>query len=334
MTRTDSSTTPLEAATDTVGSHAIEVFKMLGDETRLSILLALWESYDPHSPVNALSFTKLRNRVGIRQGQRFNYHLGKLVGSFVRKTDDGYSLTQPGLQLVQSIIAGTGIERPTLDSTEIDAECRICGSATSVTYRRGRVYQVCTGCDGEAFSNEEHPAGTLVGWTFEPTGLSNRTAEEVFTASTVKALARIALRFEEICPECSGRVEWSLDVCEAHEPASDGLCPTCGRVDEILVRETCSVCKSSGQGTPGLKVMVHPAVISFFYDHGIEAGFSGDTDYEDVLRTLALAETFETEVVSTDPVRIRVTVSHEADELRLVLDEEMTVVEVLEHARG
>lgn len=327
MGDTNSTDSPLEATAGVAGPHATDAFALLGDETRLAILLALWDAYEPHAEHNAVSFSELRDRVGLRQGTQFNYHLDKLVGRFVRKTDDGYELRRPARMLVQSIIAGTGLEEVRVEPTEIDASCELCGASTAITYENNYVYQVCTDCQGESAPGDGHPSGLLTGWTFEPTGVSNRTAEELFAASTIKNLSRIVLRFENVCPECSGRVEWALDICDDHDSATDDPCPTCGRHRAIIARETCTVCKSSGQGTPGIKVLLHPAVIAFYYDRGIEIGFTGTTDVRDVIQMLKLVETFEEDVVSQDPPRVRVTAPHDDDELQLLLDERLNVVD-------
>ena len=327
MTRTDHSETPLETAAGAAGPQATEAFSLLGNETRLAILLALWESYDPSTENDAVSFSELRERVDVRDSGQFNYHLSKLEDQFLRKTDEGYELRRSGLLLVQSIIAGTAIENPSFDPVEVDAPCPQCGAPTAITYDNVYVYQVCTECEGTFGAESDHPSGAFRGWTFEPTGLTDRTAEEVFAASTIKTFARILLRFEDICPECAGPVEWTLDVCADHDP-SDEACPNCGRADPARVRETCTVCKSAGHGTPGIKVLLHPAVVAFYYNHGIEIGMTGDTSFEDVIRTLELYRGFEEEVVSADPPRIRVTISHEDDELHLLLDEDMNVVDV------
>lgn len=327
MTDSDAAGSPLEGAAGAAGPHATAAFELLANETRLAILLALWDAYDPEVEGQGVSFSDLRSRVGVQDSGQFNYHLGKLEGRFIQKGDAGYRLRRAGLLLVQAVIAGTGIEEPKLEPTEIDAPCEHCGARTAVTYDNVYVYQVCTACEG-GDAGPEHPQGTLKAWTFEPTGLANRTAEEIFTASTVKNFGRIGLRFEEICPECSGPVEWTLDVCEDHADVSDGACPTCGREELVVVRETCTVCKSSGYGTPSIKVLLHPAVVSFLYDHGIEVGFTGHTDFSDVMRTLDLIDRFEEELVSDDPLRLRITVPCDGDELHLILDEHMDVVEV------
>lgn len=330
MANINSPKSPLEAAAGAAGPHTTEAFELLSNEVRLAILLALWEAYDPHGTDNTVSFSELRDGVGRPDSGQFNYHLDKLAGRYIQKAEGGYVLRRTGRMLVQSIIAGTGIEEPSLEPTEIDASCEFCGASTAITYENVYVYRVCTDCQGDPIPGNEHPPGMLSGWTFEPTGLSNRTAEEVFAASTLKTFGRIALRFEGICPECSGPVEWSLNVCEDHDHASDAKCVNCGRKEAIVAHETCTVCKSSGRGPPSIKVLSHPAVIAFYYDRGIEVGFTGNTGFADVIRTLNLSEAADEELVSDDPIRVRVTVSHEDDELHLVLDEEMNVVEVRE----
>lgn len=327
MTQSETNESPLQSAGGAVGPHATAAFGLLANETRLAILLALWEAYQPHEESNSVPFSELRNRVGVRDSGQFNYHLGKLQERFIRKTDAGYELKRVGLLLIQSIIAGTGIEEPSFEPTEIKAPCENCGAMTEISYDNVYVYQRCPEC-GKADHSSEHPPGLLKAWTFEPTGLSGRTAEEVFTASTIKNFARIALRFEDICPDCSGAVEWTLDVCEDHISSSDEVCPNCGREELAVVRETCTVCKSSGYGTPAIKVLFHPAVIAFFYNHGIEIGFTGDTDLIDIINTLNLVDQFDQKLASIDPIRLQISITADSDELQLILDEEMAVVDV------
>ena len=62
-------------------------FALLGDETRVGILQALGETPDEPVP-----FAELQGRVGMRDSGGFNYHLGKLRGSFVRRTEVGEAL--------------------------------------------------------------------------------------------------------------------------------------------------------------------------------------------------------------------------------------------------
>lgn len=62
-----------------------EAFAVLGDESRIDILKSLGEANDQ------LSFSELYERVDTPDSGQFSYHLDKLLGHFVRKTDDGYA---------------------------------------------------------------------------------------------------------------------------------------------------------------------------------------------------------------------------------------------------
>jgi DNA-binding transcriptional ArsR family regulator len=73
------------------------VFDLLSDGTRLAIVRALAEHRHDDPAHVALTFSELRERVGARDAGRFNYHLGKLRGVLVEKTDAGYRLTPRGV---------------------------------------------------------------------------------------------------------------------------------------------------------------------------------------------------------------------------------------------
>ncbi|WP_123538752.1 winged helix-turn-helix domain-containing protein [Halosimplex salinum] len=68
-----------------------DTFTLLSNETRVRILAALADS-----DAEAVRFSDLRSRVGVTDSGQFNYHLEKLRGELVAKTDDGYALTDAG----------------------------------------------------------------------------------------------------------------------------------------------------------------------------------------------------------------------------------------------
>ncbi len=97
--------TPLNTVAERVGEQTADAFEILGNETRLAILFALWEAMDPGSPLSepsdpAVSFSDLKERVGIRDSGQFNYHLDKLVGPFVDQSEEGYTLTNSAEQIL------------------------------------------------------------------------------------------------------------------------------------------------------------------------------------------------------------------------------------------
>jgi DNA-binding transcriptional ArsR family regulator len=105
-------------------ARAAEAFAALSDETRLAILLALWEAYDPDRGV---SFSALREALSDPDSGGFSYHLGKLRGRFLRETEGEYALSLVGLQFAEAVGGGVGIEESSLGRTDVDLPCRTCG---------------------------------------------------------------------------------------------------------------------------------------------------------------------------------------------------------------
>ena len=67
-----------------------EAFSVLGNRARLEILQTLGEADD------TLAYSELFARMEYDDSGNFSYHLDKLVGHFVAKTDAGYVLRRPG----------------------------------------------------------------------------------------------------------------------------------------------------------------------------------------------------------------------------------------------
>ena len=326
MADTDSPDSPLEAIAGAAGPSAAEAFELLANETRLAILLALWEAYEPFTPGAGLTFSELRERVGVRDSGQFNYHLGKLEGHFVDATEDGYKLQPAGEKVTRAVIGSAEPSSHDIDAVPIDVECARCGATTEISYRNGRLLQRCTECGGNFAESDTLPPGTLHVWRFEPAALSGRSPEEVYVAAAVGMLHQLFAVIDDVCPECSGRLDTDVDRCDAHEPGEDGICPVCGHADEILMQKRCAVCKFTAAAAPTDLVTPHPAVVGFYYDHGIEVQYN--LAAEEISRLIALEGNHEQVVESVDPLRVRVTVRYGGDELSLRLDEELRVIEV------
>lgn len=76
-----------------------EAFSVLGNDTRVAILRTLWDAGPP------VAYSELKSAIGVHDSGRFNYHLDKLIGHFVERTEAGYSLLVAGEQAVQAIDA-------------------------------------------------------------------------------------------------------------------------------------------------------------------------------------------------------------------------------------
>ena len=331
MTKSDRAESPLEAAAGAAGPHTVDAFKLLSDETRLAILLALWEAYDPHTEDKHTSFSTLYDRVSVRDSGTFTYHLDKLVGQFVEEAEDGYRLRNSGLKIVRAVIAGSGLDERELPPSEIPLSCPQCGAGAEISYTNERLYHTCTECDGHIGPNstERAPRGTLLAYdNFNPAGLTDRTPEEVFVAGSIEYHRTLTLLIRGVCPECSGPVEESVLVCETHAAPPGDLCPTCGTWNEVRVEYVCDVCKNNGSYPTWVSIFDHPAIVGFYHDHGFDMTF--DLDDPDDCGRLWDRLVREQDVVSRDPLEVLVTVTEGDDELTLTLNQDLTVIDVTE----
>lgn len=335
MANTGSS--PLEALVEATGNEVVSAFKCLGNETRLAIMLALWEAFtpwpsereDPNQP-QSLSFSDLRERVDVTDSGRFNYHLGQLEGHYVERTEDGYRLLPPGMRLVQTVLAGIGFRRASLEPTAVDVDCPVCGSTTEITYRDNRLFQICPDCDGLFSADDTLPTGGPISrFTVNPTVLRRGSPEEILASVFAEVIQRSIMQAQGICPVCSGPVESRLEICDEHS-AEGELCEACGRRYQPAVLSVCTVCKHSGRASLTGFGIRHPAVQAFYWRQGWrdEQGFHYiDLAMEPILRRLV-----EETLLSEDPPMAQLTFRDGDEELRLIYDETMTVVE-LEGAR-
>ena len=225
-----------------------EAFSVLGDETRIEILQVLGESGGP------MSFTALRDAVGLRQGGQFNYHLDKLVGHFVKKTDDGYDLRQPGRRVVEAVLSGAVTHDPELEPTPVDFECLLCGNSIRVSYRSERVELYCTECSGQygqyvedRESSFDNSGGYLGAYQISPAGVGDRSPYQLLAASSLWShLENVALA-NGLCPRCGAVVTTAITVCEDHD-RSEGLCSTCDNRHAVQVARSCENCGFSRGG--------------------------------------------------------------------------------------
>ncbi|MGM0605225.1 MAG: DUF7351 domain-containing protein [Halobacteriota archaeon] len=309
---------PIEQESASVLPH--DAFAVLGNETRIAIIQAMWEAYDLEASDNTVLFSELYDRVDHDDTGNFNYHLGKLTGHFVRQTETGYELSSVGLRIAQSVIAGTIGEGPRIGPTEIDADCPLCGASVEITYERQYLHARCTRCTG-LWPGNEGTKGKLFRFSLPPVGVADRTPEEAFHAAVTHFLNGVRSYRNGVCSSCSGVVDERVDVCESHAPGEDGTCPNCNRHHMIEVTALCGQCKRGVTGPLTIAVLLEPSVTEFYREHGVDHRFES---WETFKRSMAIDEV----LVATDPVRMRLTVPCEDDRLQLTLDETATVLDV------
>ncbi|MDX1748399.1 MAG: winged helix-turn-helix domain-containing protein, partial [Halobacteriales archaeon] len=182
--------TPLEAVTGAAGSEVVDALELLSDQTRLAILLALWDGYDPYAGTETMSFSEIHDRVAVRDSANFSYHLDRLTDHFVEKTADGYRLRNAGRVFVRTVIAGAGLESPEIRTTELDLSCTRCAEARmEIGYRNGTLYLTCPVCEGYT-TTEGHPRGTIAAFEFDPAGLRDRSPMELLAAGAIRSRNR------------------------------------------------------------------------------------------------------------------------------------------------
>jgi hypothetical protein len=296
-------------------------FKLLSDETRLQVLQVLWEAHDP-ADASPMRFADLRERLGADDPGRLNYHLNQLAPHFIRRTDEGYELRESGERIVRMLLSGTAIEEPEVEPVAVDVSCWYCGGQPELSYRDGWRYLECTNCDARCV--DTFPPGVLSKSEFPPSGLRNRTPIEINEADRIWGAHRRASVMDGVCPECAGTMPVSsIDICEDHRPDWETyqFCETCGSIFWMLVSHICEVCKYSWRLPTLFYPTRHPAVVAFYYEHGIEFDLA---TYEQRMLILDYRE----ELVSEDPLRIRISVPLNDEELRLTFDEQMNAIDV------
>jgi hypothetical protein len=287
---------------DAVGEPAL-AFDLLANETRLDIIRALGEMLgdDERYP---MAFSELQQSVGVDDNGKFNYHLQKLDGRFVERTDEGYRLRPPGISVYQAVIAGTYTGSLTVERTEVPGEhCPKCGADVDVWYENARFHLGCQECD-ELGIRYPIPPGSFD--PEDPKTLLSAGATWIFRD-------QVSMR-RGICPYCAGTV--SGELTDDREPMDD----VGHDAFEMMAEFTCQRCHWSIYSDLPIALNNHPAVVAFFYDH--EVNVFEQHPWADLS---GVSET----VLSTEPWEVSVVFSIDGDELHVVIDEEVSVVDVL-----
>lgn len=330
MAGANSSKSPLDVVSETVGEPTTKAFETLGNETRLAILLALWEAKSPGPPVSVtseppVSFSELRERVGIRDSGQFNYHLDKLTGTFVESTDEGYLLTTTAEQVLGAVFAGTLADQSSFEGEPIDAECGQCGGPLVIDYNDGIILERCTSCEG-VWQEPGDPPGTRSKGYLPPVGLENRTPQEFHRKGNTWTRHRLLSMMEGVCPRCTGTVTTHMHVCEDHDADEGTICEQCGSEFEFQSLFTCDVCKLAWWVPARATIFTEVAVKSFFHEHGLDYDVLFDTSSVEKLRNAFK----DTELRSDDPFELAVTVELGGDRLEIRLDGDARVIDLSE----
>lgn len=280
-----------------------EAFAILADETRLKILQALSEA-DEHQA----SFSDLRSTVGIRDSGKFNYHLGKLTGRFVRKTDDGYELRTAGILVIGAILAGGYTVSGIIEPISLDEPCPLCSNNLLFKYEDERVVVDCEECFFATIFPV--PQGAFIGHEID-------TFPDLSGGYVRSKVSKLLAGF---CSLCDGNTEISITTLSDYstDVELDSL-----REYPIVIFE-CTRCNSTHQLGLHTALIDHPAVILFFYEHGMD--LRGIPIWR--LDAIVLDDRDGVHQVHEDPTRGTVTFSIDDDYLQVTVDESLEVTEL------
>lgn len=270
-----------------------ELFKLLGNETRMRILRTLWEEFEFEYYVTEsqtpLSFSSLRSRAG--EGiSNFSYHLEELTGVLVENDDDGYLLTPLGYNVMRAIDTFATFDYHTVDETALDDPCPFCGGTLEGSYRREMLEVQCRDCGGLAED------GNFTFVQVATTTADKLDLSRLLDVGIRNLEERIDSSRHGICWECHVPLERTLDCCEEHERDEAGVCPACANRYALALTVECPNCGTAGRGPLLEYAVVAPEVRAFFGEHGQHPVDIGPWRYR-----LAAFSAVEETALTTDP---------------------------------
>lgn len=260
-----------------------DALSIIGEETRARIIRELGAAWDEETATPArLTFSELMTRVGVQDSGRFNYHLDKLVGTFIEKFDTGYGLRQPGHLLYQAIVAGTLTDRRTIEPFPVGG-CPSCDGTITAAYRSDQVVVVqCHDCGKE-----------IDGMPFPSRGVTDRTEKELLDAAYQKMHHDIGLLRRGTCHGCGAMVDRNLTT------TLDGPWVEVFEFDVYAVL-VCSVCNEGVISHPVTVALSTPVVVGFFDTH--DRDVARTYPWESVVQTAKAGMTVQNE----DPTAVSI----------------------------
>jgi len=295
-----------------------EAFGVLGDDTRVRILQTLGTADGP------LAFSELFGRIEYGDSSNFDYHLRKLVGHFVEKTEHGYALAQPGRRVVEAVLSGAVTEDPVLDRTVIERPCPFCATNVEIAYRDEHVSLHCPDCSGfqdrpDVADSDRAEFGNLGHLLLPPAGVRNRAPADVLRAAEIWTATEMQSVFLGVCRRCSGAVEYDVEICGAHELEA-GLCDACGHRFGATFYASCTNCIFEMNAPIVTYLGPHPRMKRFLMDHDVEP-FSSEAF---ILHTGAVEETD----LTREPFTATYTFSLGTEQLSMTVDDAPSVIDV------
>jgi len=284
-----------EGPTDGDREAVRDALSVLAHDIRLDIVLALLEGWaGVHTEPQR--YSELMDTVGVEDSGKFNYHLDRLRGVYVEKTEEGYLPTAAATALYRAVLAHRPAEEAARTGT-FEEPCPVCGGSVVERYQRSFLTYECADC-------EDWPGVT---YSFPANGLRGRTGPERRQAIVHRAGYHVGLARTGQCPFCAGRIEVAFD------PATDWV--------------------EHGESSPvelGCDTCTWRAVVSVLVPLQFEPRVAAALTTVGVNPPLGAPHTVETSIerVSANPVRRAITAETDDGSVTVVVDDELTVQSV------
>lgn len=274
-----------------------DAFALVGNPIRAEMLGLIADAGE-------LTFSELRSRTARDLAPaQVNYHLQQLLGPLVKKTDEGYRLYSEAYRVIRVLRAVTFQPRRDHRTVSAGFDCYYCQTPVEATFDSGLVAIQCSKCEYPyAHDLVEIPLHRL------------EDGVAVF-AQVSKSLQHKVLSFARcLCPTCGYTVETTFRN-------TDDLSLPKGRRRKVAVYQSCKHCSTWADLTLGMALLADAGLRSFCHDHGIDV-FS--TPYWEL--EFAATDAHVT-VNSTEPWEVALQVTYDGTTLKLVVDDNVTVIE-------
>lgn len=277
-------------------------FLLLSDETRVQILQELGEAWTREWP-GIVSYADLMERVGAENSGRFNYHLSKLVGRYIDQRDSGYKLNFHGLRVYRTIISGTLTDSLTIEEFRLESTCFDCGGKLEASYADTIAAIFCPSCN---LRYGEYP--------LPPRGASKRDRYELLVTADQRSRHHQSQFLSGVCPWCGSKPKTRIE-----SPESSDLATWASTPFNVQIIHQCRECGALSGHSVGKRVIQHPAVITFYYDQGIDVADRPSWEVE-----LVVTDRFTT-IESRTPWEISVDVPLDGESLSVHLDQSLAI---------
>lgn len=224
-----------------VSAHA-DRFAALGHDDRLAALDAIFRADEA-----TVSFSTIRDAVGVRDPGRLAYHLRQLEPAFVKHDAAGYGLTRRGWNAAWVLRAGRFAEFPSSTEYPLDDACVRCGGSLVLGYDDQFGVVACRDCER-----------WFVRYMLSPGGLDGRSDREVVDLLDHRARELRRAGNRGVCHVCAAPIERHLVA----DPQRYG--------HPVHVAYDCDRCRCTFTSTVGAAHVAHPDVVAFGQEHGLD----------------------------------------------------------------